>query len=171
MMQKSSKTDDSLFLNVKARFTDLPILDEFIPTALRQLLATEQEIDVETLSGELILAIHEVCVNMIDHAYKAEGDNPITVSLTIDSTQREVVVEVVDQGDSYNPKQLEWPPPHCWQILEEGNGQSFVLGQVPEPDLEAERGRGVYLLTGLLDFVKYYSRAGRNYWVLKKSYV
>ena len=168
------KTDHSLSLRLTARFDDLPRLGEFVSSGLLQISESVADsgidIDVETLAGDLTLAIHETCANVIDHAYGAESDAFILVNLDADTAQRHVIATITDEGQHYNPQQLNWPPPQCWQSAGTGDEQIFTLGEVQMDDLETERGRGLYLITLLLDSVTYQPRSDKNCWTLVKHY-
>lgn len=157
-------------LNLTAKLSELPKVSQFVPAAVTQLAKARADIDVELVAGDLTLAIHEVCANMIDHAYGAEDEGPILVTLLLDAAQRQIVVEVVDYGSGYNPQQIDWPPAQCWKAVGECGDYTFVLGDVPEQEFEAEHGRGIYLLTLLLDSVTYRPQANRNSWALVKNF-
>jgi len=169
-MFEQTHPDSNRSLNLTARLSELPKVSQFIPAAVIQLAEATEEIDVELVAGDLTIAVHEVCANMINHAYGAEGDGPILVTLLLDEGEKQFVAQVVDHGFSYNPQQMAWPPAQSWRLTEEKGECSFVLGDVPEQEFEAEHGRGIYLLALLLDSVTYKPRPGKNCWILVKNF-
>lgn len=170
-MQTLINNNESFSLELAAQLSELLLLGEFITTAVSKFSEAieDVEIDIEAVSGDFQLAIHEVCTNTIVHAYKNEYDLPILVTLSLNRSEQQIVAEVTEYGDGYNPKEIGWPPGYCWTAIREIDSTSFILGDVPEQDAEAENGRGIYLLNLLLDSVKYHPQANKNCWTLVKN--
>ena len=97
----------------------------------------------EQRTGSLELAVHEVAVNIIRHAYVETNDGWIDVHLAIDD--RGLVVVLEDVGEPYDPR-------------------SSV-----EPDLSVphEGGYGLYLVRELVDHVEYQRTSIGNRWELR----
>jgi serine/threonine-protein kinase RsbW len=104
--------------------------------------------DSARLCGDIALAAHEVCVNIIDHAYADQSGGRIQIRLILEQVVRRLVIEICDVGQSFDP------------------------ALVPEPDFEQGQihGYGLFLVHQLMDEVAYESQPGRNFWRLVKSY-
>ena len=129
-------------LNLPARLESLSILEACVTALLGQ----EPELsDREARTFEVVLAVHETCTNIIEHAY---GQTPGRVR---------VAFTFLD-----DPRRLE--------IDFDDNGQAFDLSQVQPPDLsEAQTsGYGLFLVRRLMDEVDYKSEPGNNRWRLVK---
>ena len=161
---------ERLCLQLAARFSDLSRLAHFIPSVVAQFAEMASDIEVDFIAGDLRLAIHEVCANIIDHAYEGESEQPIVMTMSLNRLRRQIIVRVVDYGRAFNPDQSIWPPPESWHPIGGEEDQYYLLGDVPEQDLEEERGRGLYLLTFLLDVVRYYPKVDENNWYLVKQF-
>lgn len=59
----------------------------------------------ETAVMEIEVAAEEACVNAIKHAHKNDATKPLHLRITIDGQKLTVVVR--DQGQGFDPKQLE----------------------------------------------------------------
>jgi serine/threonine-protein kinase RsbW len=153
-----------------ARFSHLTYLNELIYEAVGQLAEVNADIDFESVAGDLSLAAHEICTNMIDHAYGGEGEKIINVAIQLDAVKRQIEVKLMDNGRAYNPQEMEWPPPQSWHIYQEHGDMKFILGDVPEQGIEQERGRGLYLISQLVEVVRYQPESGQNCWYLVKTY-
>ncbi len=156
---------------VLAQFGELPNLRQFILTTVADVFLTRSaDADAELVGEDIALAAHEVCANIIDHAYGGEVEELISATLTVKLSERQIDVQLQDHGRGYDPQKLDWPPSESWRLVENEPSPFFVLEQVPEPDIFQERGRGVYLLTLLLDSVTYHPQHDVNYWHLSKKF-
>lgn len=92
------------------------------------------------------LAVHETCVNIVQHAYR---DHPgrIQVSLSLTGEPQRLVVDVLDHG------------------------RSFDFSQVTAPDLDQVQthGYGLFLVGELMDEISYQPDANGNHWRLVKT--
>lgn len=93
----------------------------------------------------IMLALQEICVNIVEHAY---GDVPGQIEVTVYAGSSPARIEIVlhDTGGRFDP--LAVRPPS--------------LG---EPD---EGGLGLFLAEALMDSVTYSAEAGHNQWHLVK---
>lgn len=100
----------------------------------------------DSLAYNIELAVHEVCTNIIEHAY---GGLPgrIQIVFTMRQDPRQMVIEMVD------------------------NGRSFEYASIPVPNPEEPqiRGYGLFLIQELMDKVDYHSNATGNSWRLVKN--
>jgi serine/threonine-protein kinase RsbW len=120
-----------------------------IDSAIVELLQRAGGVDDETLYG-VELAVHEVCTNIVEHAYGEKPGGRIAVHAAVEKSgfgsKRRLLVELRDSGDAYTP-----PPTN-------------------EIDLDTphEGGYGLYLSRALLDEVRYERQALGNRWQLSK---
>lgn len=87
--------------------------------------------DRETLAYHINLVLTEAMVNAIKHANAGDPDK--TVHIFINITDDELFIKVYD------------------------NGQGFDINAIPPPDFTQleDRGRGIFLIRALMDFVSY----------------
>ncbi len=92
------------------------------------------------------LAVQEICVNIVTHAYEGIFNGQIQVVLTLTKQPSTLIIELYDTG------------------------QPFELEAVPLPNLDeiGEHGYGLFLARELLDEVHYETRQSGNYWRLRK---
>ena len=134
-------TQDFIRLNFPASYRYLSIIGPCLSIILEGVnapIATD-------LPGALELAIHETCVNIVQHAYRGEHGS-IQLEISIASDPLRLVVDLYDTG------------------------QSFDLSEVSEPPLDEPqvRGYGLFLIRQLMDDVRYHANTERNHWQLIK---
>jgi serine/threonine-protein kinase RsbW len=95
---------------------------------------------------DVVLALQEACMNIVDHAYAGRSGGRIALDLTV--APGAFMAELTDRGASFDPD------------------------SVPEPDLcnGQVRGYGLFLMRALLDEVTYTSAGGENRWRLVKRF-
>lgn len=103
--------------------------------------------DAESTLYNLELAIQEIGVNIITHAY-ADQTGQVIMTATRDEDRSQIIITLDDTGRSFDP--LAVPTP--------------TLGSLQE------HGYGLFLAHELLDELCYEIRATGNRWYLKKSY-
>ena len=101
----------------------------------------------ELLEG-VQLAAHEVCANMVRHAYAGRSDGRIVVGLRLEEAPRRLLVELRDTGLPFDPGQA----------------------RTPEPDELPTGGYGLLLVRKLMDEVRYTSGPDGNRWLLVKYF-
>ncbi len=111
---------------------------------IRSILEYADEADVDTGVQKLELALQEICVNVVEHAY---GNNPsgrLRLEYTLGESHQ---VTVFDNGVPYDPTTK------------------------PKVDLETptEGGYGLFLAETLCDDVRYERRDDQNCWALSLS--
>ncbi|MGB9738488.1 MAG: ATP-binding protein [Chloroflexus aggregans] len=130
-------------LDLPARYAYLRLLSETIAEMLRQI-----GVHNETLVYNVQLAAHEVCTNIVSHAYRhwRDGEGRIRITLTLHSQPPRLEIDLYDTGETFEPE------------------------SVPQPDLnEAQiHGYGLFLIRHLMDRVSYTSRTDGNHWHLMK---
>jgi serine/threonine-protein kinase RsbW len=92
------------------------------------------------------LAAHEVCTNIVEHAYAGNPDGCIAITLTLHPDPPQMTIDFRDTG------------------------RTFDLACVPTPNLDEmrERGYGLFLIYNLMDTVEYTPHAEGNHWHLVK---
>ncbi len=130
-------------LDMPASYKHLKILSACIAELLECVLELNNR-DVQTYNVQL--AAHEICTNIVDHAYGGNDRGRIAVTLSLVPKPLQIIIDFQDTGSAFDPS------------------------IVPEPDLtEAhEHGYGLFLARSLMDKVSYRSQAGSNYWSLIK---
>ena len=128
-----------------------------LPTQLDRLVELEQIVaemlahvrdlpDAEIIQYNVVLALHELCVNIMKHAYAGQsGQFSVVFDLQCDPTR--IQIETYDNGvRTFDAEQ--------WQA--------------PNLDDPPIHGLGIYLMQQLMDTVEYKSTPTGNYWRLVK---
>lgn len=119
-----------------------------VGACLRAFLEYEQGMeDREVFLYQVELAVHEVCINIIEHAY-AGASGSICIHITVEDNPHQLVTDLFDTGAPFNPLQVE-------QI------------DINEPRI---RGYGLFLIHELMDKVTYTLEQDKNHWCLKKRF-
>lgn len=130
-------------LDLPARHAYLHLLSDTIAELLRQVSAVD-----ETLVYNVQLAAHEVCTNIVSHAYRNHraGEGRIKITLALHPQPLRLEIELHDTGEAFEPE------------------------LVPQPNLsEAQiHGYGLFLIRHLMDGVTYTARPDGNRWHLVK---
>jgi serine/threonine-protein kinase RsbW len=101
----------------------------------------------DVASYNIQLAVQELCVNIVNHAYAGAPGGQIQLTLTLTRNPQRLMVELKDQGKAFDP------------------------ALVTDPDLSMlhEHGYGMFLIRQLIDEVDYQNRNGANFWRLVKN--
>lgn len=130
-------------LDLPARHAYLHLLSDTIAEILRQTGTAD-----EALVYNVQLAAHEVCTNIVSHAYRnrRDGEGRIAITLALHPQPLRLEIELQDTGESFDPE------------------------LVPQPNLsEAQiHGYGLFLIRHLMDRVSYTTRPDGNHWHLVK---
>ena len=127
--------------------------------------------DVEELKAiayNLELDTDEAFTNVVDHVYEGLAGN-VHILLCLDEVNARFVAQFTDYGRSFS-EQVSKFPPNFWQRQMTPEGERYLLNEVPEPDIEQIRGRGLFLMKTLLDEVSCLVQAQGNVWRLTKYY-
>lgn len=118
-----------------------------ISACLSELLEQVSEITATNeISYNVQLAVHEVCTNIVDHAYRGQVGR-LKISMILDYAASRLIVELVDYGISFNPNSV-LPP---------------TLGELQE------RGFGLFIVKEIMDEVHYQTTPDENRWRLVKN--
>ncbi len=130
-------------LDMPARYAYLHLLSEAIAEALRQV-----GVGNETLVYNVQLAAHEVCTNIVGHAYRSrrDGEGRIQATISLHPRPLRIEIELLDTGEPFEPE------------------------LVPQPDLSQAQihGYGLFLIRHLMDRVSYSVHSDGNRWLLLK---
>lgn len=141
----TSRHPELVKFSFPARYTYLHLLSDCIADMLRLVEGVTQ---FETLCYNVQLAAHEICTNIINHAYgnNSEGRIEITLLLT-----------------------FEEPPSLSIELVD--HGHPFDADSYTAPNLDEVRvhGYGLFLVRQLMDTVTYTPSQGRNQWCLTKN--
>ena len=100
----------------------------------------------------LLVAVGEICDNIIKHAYAGEAGRPIALALRVFPDR--FVVDIDDEGVPYDPRSDT--PPDLDAVPESGIGLFLVRSSVDEIAFDTARPRGT-----LWTLVKYRVRSSR----------
>lgn len=116
----------------------------------------------------LQLAVHEAAANIIDHGYENMPAGMVRIQLRM-TENNQFVAELSDAATPFDPRLTTWPPPLSWRWEERNGGTLYTLWDVPEPDVEQYRGRGLFLMSQLLSKITCFARPDGNHWRLVKD--
>ena len=108
------------------------------------LAARARDAGPSAATDDIVLAIQELCMNIVDHAYQGRTDGRISLDFTVADDR--FTAEFSDDGAPFDPSTVTAPDLECGQV----------------------RGYGLFLMMELLDDVTYTSSGGRNHWRLTK---
>lgn len=139
------KYDTVFRFDIPATFKYLNVVSSSL-TAILEHADSLPERDV--LIYNIILAVHEICTNIVEHAYAGKGGR-IEIVVCLDEKPDHIVMDIYDTG------------------------QRFDLDSTPMPDLDEAlvRGYGLFLIRELMDEVSYWPGAKQNHWRLMKKLV
>jgi serine/threonine-protein kinase RsbW len=96
-----------------------------------------QALPLEDCSSVLV-AVGEICNNVIKHAYAGEPGHPIAIALS--ALPDRLVIDVEDEGAPYDP--ASYAPPDLETVPERGMGLFLVRRSVDEVRVDVARPRG-----------------------------
>ncbi|MCA9914581.1 MAG: ATP-binding protein [Anaerolineae bacterium] len=102
---------------------------------------------IEDIVYNIQLAVHEVCTNIIEHAYQFDARKPVQLSFYVSRSENRLEVVLRDQGRKFDPSAVA----------------------APELGTAQERGLGLFLVYELMDSVDYFHDGIWNRWTLVKK--
>lgn len=135
---------DTIHLDLPASHKYLNVLSGCIA----EMLARAGELaQPDELLYNVQLAVHEICTNIVEHAYSHANRGRIKITLTLSAHPRQFIVDLYDTGRCFDP------------------------AGVPSPDLDEGQihGYGLYLVRQLMDTVTYDPQSSNNRWQLVKN--
>lgn len=129
------KGADVIRLDLPATYKYLNVLDTFT-TVLERADGLQ---DPTSLAYNVQLAVHEICTNIVGHAYSEKSSGRIKIELTLQKDPPVLIVDLYDTGRAVN------------------------LEDIRDPNLEQAqvRGYGLFLVRQLMDEVTFYSQEGK----------
>ncbi|MEZ4714222.1 MAG: ATP-binding protein [Caldilineaceae bacterium] len=134
---------DTIHIELPAKYENLALIRALIATILEKVCDVT---DLSDLVYNMQLATHEVCLNIIQHAYGHENGR-LQIDVDLKADRRAIEINIYDAG------------------------QPFDMAAVAEPNLEEpqSRGYGLFIAKQLLDALEYHSSPGSNHWRLYKQ--
>lgn len=123
-----------------------------ITSSLNELIMAQPLAEPELTSHNIQLAVHEVCMNIIEHAYANEPGGRIALTLTVEPPNgvqaRRLIIELHDTG-----------------------AHSFDPAAVAAPNLDVPQvgGYGLFLVQQLMDEMFYDPQPNDHRWRLVKN--
>jgi serine/threonine-protein kinase RsbW len=144
----------TVHINLPASLKYLKVLGACLKTVLAQEQSSQgrqvQERQVkerQLMLNNVWLAVHEICVNIVEHAYTPASEQArIEVSIFLNRQDRCLTIHLVDTGQPFDMHDMERPP--------------LMEGQV--------HGYGLFLARSLMDTVNYQRQGSKNCWSLEK---
>ena len=129
------KGADVIRLDLPATYKYLNVLDTFT-TVLEK---ADGLSDPASLAYNVQLAIHEICTNIVGHAYSEKSSGRIKITFTLEKDPPVLIVDLYDTG------------------------RAVDLADVADPNLDMPqvRGYGLFLVRQLMDEVTFYSQEGK----------
>lgn len=127
-------------LTVPARLDQLELVGEWLAANVSRMPYPTEP----TFDHALQLAVHELLVNIVEHAY---ADAHGTVDIELHYDKRAVYVRLVDEGRSFDKNSVAAPQ----------------LGSLQE------RGFGLFLVQELCDDLQYGREKAQNVWQISKN--
>ena len=126
--------------------TDYERLAELEATVAEILASAPAIEDIEVVQYNIVLALHELCVNIIKHAYAGQPGQ-FQLRLALHDMPLRLEIDSHDEGT-----------------------QPFDLASVDDPNLDDPpiNGLGIFLMRQLMDKVTYERGATGNHWHLAK---
>lgn len=129
---------------------DIPATHKYlnvVGACLAEIMARIDNLPDATLAiYNVQLAVHEICTNIVEHAYGNAGTQRITIMMSLAEQPRRLEVELHDTGRAFD---LATVRPPAFDTLQEG-------------------GYGLFLVRELMDEVSYEPQPGNNRWRLTK---
>ncbi|MGB0386349.1 MAG: ATP-binding protein [Ardenticatenaceae bacterium] len=129
------KPADVIQLDLPATYKYLNVLDTFTTV----LEGAEGLQDPTAMAYNVQLAVHEICTNIVGHAYSDDSLGRIKITLILSQDPRALTIDLHDTG------------------------RAVDLREIAEPDLvnAQVRGYGLFLVRQLMDEVSYHSQEGK----------
>jgi serine/threonine-protein kinase RsbW len=131
---------------VSCQRDNLKLIREFVNVVLRNLSLTEIEVN------QLVLAVDEVCANLIIHSHHCNPDESIEINIL--DFKEKILFEIIDRASA----DLEFDP---------NQYQAFNLKKIVKE--RRKGGLGLMLVNKIMDDVEVKSDNALNIWRLSKN--
>lgn len=127
---------------IKNDIKEIPLLNKSVKD-----FCSEMGINQEYIA-EIVLAVEETVVNIINYGFPEKESSEIVVDLEIEGNDLKIVIE--DSGLEFDPTEMK----------------DFTI----EDSLEEREigGLGIYLVKNLMDYMEYHRKDDKNILILKK---
>ncbi len=137
--------DETLRLELPATLKYLNVVGACVAEMLAQV---EDVADMATLSYTVQLGIHEICTNIVQHAYTQQQEHKrIAVTMEMRAQPRCLCVTLWDNGKHFEQSEVQEP------LLDEGQVHGY----------------GLFLVRNVMDEVTYSRQPEGNCWRLAKK--
>jgi serine/threonine-protein kinase RsbW len=144
-----SESNAETHLRIGAMFEDLRSIDKPID----DLVNKYENLD-EATAYNVKLAVHEICTNIVEHAYEFEQDAQINIWISIEKRPSVwLTVTLCDSGRPFH-NQAEARSEPSSELDDHGDG-----------------GYGLFLANALMNSVEYRRIDGQNVWRLEKQLI
>lgn len=130
--------------NIGCSLSNLKGIREFIRTSLKSLQIPELELSA------IVLAIDEMCSNLMIHAHHCNPDHKIELTI-LEPRKGELVFEIIDEGNVFDINAFH--EPNVDNLIHE----------------KRKGGLGIRLVKSIMDKVEYLEREGKNVCRLTKT--
>lgn len=130
--------------NIGCSLSNLKGIREFIRTSLKPLNIPELELSA------IVLAIDEMCSNLMIHAHHCNPDHKIELCI-LEPKKGELVFEIIDEGNVFDINAFDEP------------GVDSLIHE------KRKGGLGIRLVKSIMDNIEYLTREGRNVCRLTKN--
>jgi serine/threonine-protein kinase RsbW len=135
---------ETIGLDLPASYKYLNALGACVQAVLEQVEGLPEP---EITTYNIQLAVHEICTNIVGHAYQGMMGGRIAIAMSVTPDPLRLIVELRDTGRAFDPS------------------------SAAEPDLENAQihGYGLFLVQSLMDDVSYEALPNGNRWRLIKN--
>ena len=118
---------------IKNNTITIPSLEDYLPDVdnFVENLLEKQGLD-KSVIADIAISVTEVVVNAIIHGNKSILEKVVTV--TVENTKTAIEIVIVDQGEGFNPEEVDNP--------------------IDDANLLKEVGRGIFIVKSLMDDLK-----------------
>lgn len=130
--------------NIGCSLSNLKGIREFIRTSLKEYAIPELELSA------IVLAIDEMCSNLMIHAHHCNPDHQIELRI-LEPHHNELIFEIIDDGNIFDINKFS--EPNMDNLIHE----------------KRKGGLGIRLVKSIMNKVEYINREGKNVCVLTKE--
>jgi len=125
-------------ITIPSDLTYLTVVDEFVEGILRGFGA------VESLVADIAISVSELVNNSIAHGNALDSTKSVTVS--VKCSDSEVIITITDEGQGFNPDDIESPLDEANLMKDSGRGIFIVQQLMDEVDVDvSDRGTKIVI--------------------------
>ena len=135
---------DTIHIELPAKCENLALIRSVLAAIMEKVSDVD---DLADLVYNIQLAIHEICLNIIQHAYGHEN-GAIQIDIELSRDMRSINVNIYDSG------------------------QPFDIYAIVDPNLDEPQayGYGLFIAKQLMDTLEYHPSPCANHWRLQKRF-